>query len=51
MTEQEDRPDWEKFPYRWCMSDGGLVYFPGGSKHHLIPEEQQELFEERLNDA
>lgn len=44
MTNLDRRPDWEKFPYRWCYSDGGYVYFPGGNKHHDLPEEVKKAF-------
>lgn len=40
----DKRPDWEKFPKRWSMCDGGFVYYPGGSKHDELPEEVKEQF-------
>lgn len=40
----DKRPDWEKFPDRWAMCDGGFVYHPGGARYEELPEEVKKEF-------
>jgi hypothetical protein len=40
----DKRADWEKFPKRWAMCDGGFVYYPGGARHDELPEDVRKEF-------